>query len=156
MEENKYLNEEKYQATAKKLKSIGKTVLIIGIVILVIGVLCTIIGFIKFSMGGLDSVTNTNAFEMPDFSGVGFGFILFFIGMIADGIGSTMSMIGGVMLFIGYKREIHAFTTQQAMPVVKETVNDITPTVASSAGSIAKEVSKGLAEGKEEAKKGDE
>ena len=156
MEDNKYLNEEKYQATAKKLKGIGKKVLIIGIIILVIGILCTIFGFITFMFSGASSVTSTEVFEMPDFSGVGIGVILFIVGMVLDGLGSTMSMVGGIMLFVGYQREIRAFTTQQAIPVVKETVNDITPTVATAAGSIAKEVSKGLAEGKEAAKSEDE
>ena len=66
-----------------------------------------------------------------------------------------LTMIGGIMLFVGYQREIKAFTTQQAMPVVKETVKDVTPTVASAAGSIAKEVSKGIEEGKSEIHKED-
>ena len=149
MEENKYLNEEKYQATAKKIKKIGKTVL------LVIGIVCTIIGFVTFSTTGINTVTSFTD-DVPDFSGlgsgVGLGFVLFLIGMFGDGIGSTLTMIGGVMLFIGYKREIQAFTTQQAMPVVKETVNDVTPTVSKAAGSVAKEISKGIMEAREELK----
>ena len=155
MEENKYLNEENYQATAKKIKKIGKITLIIGIIILVIGIACTIGGFIGFGKGSIDSF-NTPTYDKPDVSGVGFGFLLFFLGMITDGLGTTLVMIGGVMLFIGYKREIRAFTTQQAMPVVKETVKDVTPTVASAAGSIAKEVSKGIAEGKSEVNKNED
>ncbi len=152
MEEKKYLNEENYQRAAKKLKSTGKVILIIGIIILLAGIVCLITGFIKFSTGGLDAVQSFGT----DVSGVGNGFALFVIGMFGLFLGGLLATIGGVMLFVGYQREIKAFTTQQAMPVVKETVNEVTPTVASAAGSIAKEVSKGIAEGKEEAQKGDE
>ena len=151
MEEKKYLNEEKYQQAAKKLKNIGKIILIIGIIILIAGLGCLVTGFIKFGTGGFDAVqsfgTNT--------TGVQGGFALFVIGMFVFGFGSMLTMIGGIMLFIGYQREIKAFTTQQAMPVVKETVKDVTPTVATAAGSIAKEVSKGIAEGKAESQKED-
>ena len=149
MDDKKYLNEEAYQKAAKKLKGTGKVILIIGIVILLAGIICLITGFIKFSTGGLEAVDSFGT----DVSGVTGGFTMFVIGMFVLGLGSLLTTIGGVMLFIGYQREIKAFTTQQAMPVVKETVKDVTPTVASAAGSIAKEVSKGIAEGKSEVNK---
>lgn len=46
-------------------------------------------------------------------------------------------------------REIAAFATQQGMPVAKETIDEITPTVANAAGTIAKEISKGINSNKE-------
>lgn len=68
---------------------------------------------------------------------------------------SGMMIMGGVMvliftalisgnLFMIYKRrEILAFTAQQSIPVVKEGIEEMTPTI----GNVAKEVTKGISSG---------
>lgn len=58
-------------------------------------------------------------------------------------------MISSSIYMFGKGREIAAFATQQGMPVAKETIDEITPTVANAAGTIAKEISKGINSNKE-------
>ena len=45
------------------------------------------------------------------------------------------------------RREIMAYTVQQVMPVAKEGIDKISPTIAKATGNIAKEVTKGIKEG---------
>ena len=55
-------------------------------------------------------------------------------------------MIAGVIYIFAKRREITAYTTQQVMPVVKEGIDDITPTVANAVGEVAKEIKEGINE----------
>lgn len=58
------------------------------------------------------------------------------------------SMFCGVLyLSLIKRREIMAYTIQQVMPVAKEGIDKISPTVAKATGNIAKEVTKGIKEG---------
>ncbi len=58
------------------------------------------------------------------------------------------SMFCGVLyLSIIKRREIMAYTVQQVMPVAKEGIDKISPTIAKATGNIAKEVTKGIKEG---------
>ena len=54
------------------------------------------------------------------------------------------SMIAGSIYIFGKRREIAAFTTQQVMPVAKEGINEMAPTIGNAAGEIAKGIKKGL------------
>ena len=49
------------------------------------------------------------------------------------------------------RREIVAFTTQQVMPVAQEGIEKMAPTIGSAAGTIGKELAKGIKEGINEA-----
>lgn len=49
MNNEKYLSEEKYQETNKKVNNTSKILLIIGIILLVVGVIITITGFVNFN-----------------------------------------------------------------------------------------------------------
>lgn len=176
MKDNKkLLSEEKYQENNAKVKKIAKILLIIGIIILVIGTLLMIIGFMnagnnisnEFNEFGENAFNNINSMD-EDATISGFqdtfnnatnttkgifnGFGLGALGMFLDFIGSSLVLVGGVMMFIAHRREITAYTTQQVMPVAQEGIEKITPTVANAAGSIAQSVSKGIQEGKNEAK----
>ena len=157
MEENKYLNEEQYQKNNAKVKKIGKVLLICGAIVLVLGLVSIVLGFFNMKTTSVESFNSLNDSNFEDASNIVGGFFgsfgLFALGGFLDFVGTALLMVGGILMLVSHKREITAYTTQQAMPVVKETVNDVTPTVANAAGSIAKEVSKGIAEGKEEAKK---
>ena len=46
--------------------------------------------------------------------------------------------------FISKGREIAAFTTQQAMPIAKEGIDEMAPTIGNAAKEIAKGIKKGL------------
>ncbi len=60
---------------------------------------------------------------------------------------TTLPMIGGILLLIAKRRHITAFTTQQVLPVAQEGIVKMAPT----AGVVAREISKGIVEGKNEA-----
>ena len=72
------------------------------------------------------------------------------LGGFMSTIGFSITIAGGIMLLLGHKREITAYTTQQVMPVAQEGIEKITPTVANAAGSIAQSISKEIQEGKKE------
>lgn len=181
MEQEKYLSEEKYQETNKKVKKTSKTLLIIGAILLVIGIIMIIAAFVNFKNSerkAMDSFNNSasNLFDsfnnsinndddgeefvnsmkesvtagtdssMDSFTSVG----LYALGGFVSSAGFVLLIVGGVMAYMAHRREITAYTTQQTMPIKKETINDITPTVADAAGTIAKSVSQGFEEGKKE------
>lgn len=180
MEQEKYLSEEKYQETNKKVKKTSKTLLIIGAILLVIGIIMTIAGFISFKNASnntmnsfnnsaanmfdsfnnsinnddgeefvnsmKESVTSVTDSSKDSFTSVG----LYALGGFVSSAGVVLLIVGGVMAYMAHRREITAYTTQQTMPIKKETINDITPTVADAAGTIAKSVSQGFEEGKKE------
>lgn len=52
-------------------------------------------------------------------------------------------MISGSIYMFAKRREITAFTAQQVMPVAKEGIDEMAPTI----GNVAKEISKGIKEG---------
>ena len=179
MEQEKYLSEEKYQETNKKVKKTSKTLLIIGAILLVIGIIMIIAAFVNFKNSerkAMDSFNNSasNMFDSfnnsndddgeefvnsmkesvtsvtdsskDSFTSVG----LYALGGFVSSAGFVLLIVGGVMAYMAHRREITAYTTQQTMPIKKETINDITPTVADAAGTIAKSVSQGFEEGKKE------
>lgn len=180
MEQEKYLSEEKYQETNKKVKKTSKILLIIGAILLVIGIIMIIVAFVNLKNSErnvMDSFNNSasNLFDsfnnsinnddgeefvnsmkesvtagtdssMDSFTSVG----LYALGGFVSSAGFVLLIVGGVMAYMAHRREITAYTTQQTMPIKKETINDITPTVADAAGTIAKSVSQGFEEGKKE------
>ena len=150
MEEKKYLNEEDYQRYTAKLKKIGKILLIVGLALFVISIVLVIIGSITF---GSTMVTENATSAL---GGMG----LFAIGSFGSVFSFGLAGVGGMILFIAHRREITAYTTQQVMPIAKEGIEEMTPTVAKAtekmapaAGKVAKEVAKGIKEGLEEDKK---
>lgn len=181
MEQEKFLSEEKYQETNKKVKKTSKILLIIGAILLVIGIIMIIAAFVNFKNSerkAMDSFNNSasNLFDsfnnsinndddgeefvnsmkesvtagtdssMDSFTSVG----LYALGGFVSSAGFVLLIVGVVMAYMAHRREITAYTTQQTMPIKKETINDITPTVADAAGTIAKSVSQGFGEGKKE------
>ncbi len=144
MEDNKYLNEQKYQEGNKKIKKIGKILLIIGIIILIGSFIMMIVYFSRFGntiVSGIRSNGDVNNTQMAKsiFGSLG----LFVLGIFMNMIGFGLTVGGGILLFISHRREITAYTTQQVMPVAKEGLNEISPEI----GNVAKEVTKGIKEG---------
>ena len=180
MEQEKFLSEEKYQETNKKVNNTSKILLTIGIILLVVGVIITITGFVNFNktrnnmMNSFNnsasnmfdsfnnSIDNDDGREFVDSmkesatsitvsSNNSFNSVMLIgLGGFISVAGFVLLIVGGVMAYIAHRREITAYTTQQTMPIKKETINDITPTVADAAGTIAKSVSQGFEEGKKE------
>ena len=54
------------------------------------------------------------------------------------------SMIAVSIYIFGKRREIAAFTTQQVMPIAKEGINEMAPTIGNVAGEIAKGIKEGM------------
>lgn len=181
MEQEKFLSEERYQETNKKVNNASKILLTIGIILLVVGVIITITGFVNFNktrnnmMNSFnnstsnmfdsfnnsinndddgrefvdsmkESATSITASSKNSFNGV----MLIGLGGFISVAGFALIIAGGGMTYMAHRREITAYTTQQTMPIKKETINDITPTVADAAGTITKSVSQGFEEGKKE------
>ena len=119
MNNKEYLNEEQYQKTKKKLSKIGTILLCIGIPFAIIGFVTT---FVIHSENNL--------------------FFFMFLGM-------PMIFIGFFLIMTSHMREISAFTAQQQMPIVKEGIEKISPSV----GVAAKEIAKGIKEGLNEEEK---
>lgn len=67
------------------------------------------------------------------------GFIIFMFGMISLSV-----------YVIAKRREIMAFTAQQVMPVAKEGIEEIAPTLGNAASSIAKGIKEGINEADKE------
>ncbi len=133
--EKKYLNEEKYQKTNKKVKVAGIILLILGI----IAILAAIgLAIYVFTSGNVDE-----------------NIVLFILGTLPlIFVGAVMLSFGMLVEYMGHAREINAYMTQQQIPVVKETVEEMTPIAKESAeemapamGTIAKEITKGIKEG---------
>lgn len=123
------------------------------------------IDLIEYSLSGtwcVDAKAKNNSYtskycsikkELDKISSDTKAFDLIMDGIIFYGFG-IMTLIGlastSLMTYLTAKgREIAAFATQQGMPVAKETIDEITPTVANAAGTIAKEISKGINSNKE-------
>ena len=100
----------------------------------------------SFANSMKESVTSAKSSSNDTFT----SFILLALGCFVSSAGVVLLIIGGVMAYMAHRREITAYITQQTMPIKKETINDITPTVADAAGTIAKSVSQGFEEGKKE------
>ncbi len=144
MENKKYLNEESYQKNNNKVKKIGKTLLIIGIIALVISFIILVLGFIGFGSSFTGGIGEPSQMAKGAFSGMG----LLVLGGVINSVGFLFTISGGIVLLVAHRREITAYGVQQVMPVAKEGIEKITPTIANAAGSIAESISKGIENGK--------
>lgn len=61
----------------------------------------------------------------------------------------AFGMISFSIFMIAKRRHILAFTAQQAIPVVKEGIDEMAPTLGNAVGEIAKEIKKGLSDDEE-------
>lgn len=120
MNNNEFLNEEKYQKASKKINIVGSILLIIGILMLISSITIIILAF---------TVLNN-----PMLIGVAGPLLVFGIAFL--GFGSQAKLIGNA-------RSITAYFTQQQMPIAKEGIKEIAPSV----GKVAEEITKGIKEG---------
>ena len=150
MENKEYLNEETYQKSNQKVKKIGNILIIVGLVLLIGGFILTILGFLGFGR----QITNGMEMGQPGVNpnGVFSSFGGFAIGGFMMVPGLFITAVGFMVRFlIGNRREITAYTTQQVMPVAKEGIEKMAPTIGSAVGTIGKELAKGIKEGINEA-----
>ena len=168
MKQTEYLSEERYQENNAKVKNVGKILLIIGIITIIISFILLVVGFIgtgNSAMNGFNSISNEMSNNFNSFGNINDGIsanvsevqntasgIFGNIGMFAIGsfmltIGFGLTIAGGIVMFIAHRREITAYTTQQVMPIAKEGIEKMTPTV----GNAVKEIAKGIKEGMNEA-----
>lgn len=117
MNNKEYLNEEQYKKTKKKLNMISNILLCVGVVLAIITITL--------------QMTNSDNTMLMGLLGV-FGFFMIPIGIF--------------LKVTSHMREISAFTTQQQMPIAKEGIEKISPSV----GVAAKEIAKGVKEGLKE------
>ena len=140
MSADEHLNEEKYQKTNRKLKRAGSIMMIIGglmLCLLIVGIVTQIASF------------STHRGE--------FNPLLTAVAGFAGVFGLPILAIGAYLRFvIANGRNITSYFAQQQMPIAKEGIEKATPVVGKAAGSIAKEISKGIQEGKAESAKGEE
>jgi len=149
MQENKYLNEERYQQSVNKIKKISKILLIIGISLLIVGIIIIILGFMGF---GKTATNGMNSFDFQSTSSGIFGsFGLTALGGFMIFIGFGLTFGGIITTVVAHGREIKAFTVQQTMPIAKEGIETIAPSVGKAAETISKSIARGIAEGKKEA-----
>ena len=149
MQNEKYLSEERYQQNNKKVKIIGNILIIIGLVLLIGGFILTISGFLGFGnqvtngmQMGQEGINPNRIFS--SFGGFAIGGFMMVPGLFLTGIGFM------VRFLIGNRREITAYTAQQVMPVAKEGIEEIAPTIGNAVGEIAKGIKKGINEADKE------
>ena len=125
--DNNYLSEKKYKDTKKGINKVGLFSLIIGLIVEFVSIILVILTFINIDKNSSQRTI-----------------IMFAIGAFSLLIGFVFARFGSKMLFIGHRREIAAFTTQQVMPVAKEGIEQMSPTIGKAAGEIAKGIKEGL------------
>ena len=146
----KYLNESNYQKTKSKLRILGVILLFLGLIALIASIVLVILGFTHMGNSVVSGFNNIESGSEHTGLVVGmsksFGFTSagFFVGFI----GFVFFIAGIFILTLASRREIIAFNAQQALPVEREIIDEITPTAAKSAEEIARGIKKGLKEGK--------
>ena len=118
---------------------------------IVLGFLFLILGFTGFGKTGMDAA-GTNFDPSQTAKGIFGGLGLFALGGFLDSFGLFVTGIGAIIMIMAHRREITAFTTQQVMPVAKEGINEMAPTIGNAVGEIAKGIKKGLNEADKEEK----
>ena len=124
--EGKYLNEEKYQKINKNINKEGLALFMIGILMEITSIIVVVISII-----GITNNTNSSIFPL-------------IICALLIAFGGVAVKLGMNLLFVGHKREIVAFQAQQVMPVAKEGIEQMSPTIGKAAGDIAKGIKEGL------------
>lgn len=197
MSERKYLNEENYQKSEKKIKLIALFILIIG---LFIGGFLIYIGITKPQLDKMEKlratleekrrelVNNEIVYEEMSKYTDGEVYDLYVITKALDpsfaycefdefknnsitkeyctaknsvsDFSISVKIIGGVFIslatcmisfsiyMVAKRRNIFAFQAQQVIPVAKEGIEEMAPTIGNAAGEIAKGIKKGLKDDK--------
>ena len=140
-----FLSEENYQKNNKKVKIIGNILITIGLIMFVVGLILIISGFLGFGNQITTGMELGQGGINP--SGISSSFGGFAVGGFMMVPGLFLTAIGFIVRFlIGNRREITAYTTQQVMPIAKEGIEKMAPTIGNAVGEISKGIKKGLSE----------
>ena len=130
--ENKYLNEEQYQKANRKIKIVGTIVIVLGLALLGFGIYTLIMSnkIVEPSM------TSSNWFSVSSSKMKMQSMGMFMV------IPSIFVIIVGCMIrfVIPNQRQIMAYKLQQMIPLTKEGVEEMTPTMK----KVASEITKGI------------
>lgn len=133
-----YLNETSYQKNNKKVKLAGIIVIVIGICLLCAGII-TAVSAARLEVpelgepGWYESESNKNNTT--------------FLGLFMVMIGIFLTAMGCKIRFgIGNRRQIMAYRTQEVMPITREGVEKMTPTMRTAAREIARGVKEGFSD----------
>ena len=129
-EKKKFLSEENYQQNKKKIKTLYKVGFAIGVPVLVLAVVLLIIGISKQMSMDFDSAKSGMGFF------IGGGFLLVF--------GSAICGFSAQLAVFAHKRDIASFVATSTVPVVKEVVEDVTPTAGKAIKTVVKSVRDGI------------
>ena len=124
MNNNEYLNEERYKKNNKRIKIFYLILSLVGISMVIGGIILLVIN------------KSVNYFSMEKLMGC----MLILVGVAL----SVLSV--GDMLRHSFTRDIVSYYVQQQMPIVKEGIEKISPTM----GVAAKEITNGIKEGLKE------
>ncbi len=125
-EKKKFLSEENYQQNKAKIKRISKILMCVGVPFIVAGIVLLIVSTVN--MGNFDNSLFDLAFV---------GIPLLFIGMVC-------LMFGIQLAVFAHKRDIASFVATSTVPVVKEVVEDVTPTAGKAIKTVVKSVRDGI------------
>ncbi|MBQ6282313.1 MAG: hypothetical protein IJK66_02100 [Bacilli bacterium] len=132
MMENKYLSEEQYQKANRKIKIAGTIVIVLGLALLGFGIYTLIMSnkIVEPSM------TSSNWFSVSSSKMKMQSMGMFMV------IPSIFVIIVGCMIrfVIPNQRQIMAYKLQQMIPLTKEGVEEMTPTMK----KVASEITKGI------------
>ena len=121
MNNKEYLNEERYQKMNKTFKVLYLILALIGIGMIIGGIILLIVN------------KSVDYFSMEKL-----------IGCVLIVVGIALSILSiGDLLRHAFTRDVVSYYAQQQMPVAKEGIEKMAPSV----GVVAKEVSKGIKEG---------
>ena len=130
--ENKYLSEEQYQKANRKIKIAGTIVIVLGLALLGFGIYTLIMSnkIVEPSM------TSSNWFSVSSSKMKMQSMGMFMV------IPSIFVIIVGCMIrfVIPNQRQIMAYKLQQMIPLTKEGVEEMTPTMK----KVASEITKGI------------
>ena len=130
--ENKYLNEEQYQKANRKIKIAGTIVIVLGLALLGFGIYTLIMS----SKIVEPSMNSSNWFSVSSSKMKMQSMGMFMV------IPSIFVIIVGCMIrfVIPNQRQIMAYKLQQMIPLTKEGVEEMTPTMK----KVASEITKGI------------
>lgn len=140
MAKKEYLSEEEYQKNNKKVKIAGVIVILIGICLLCVGAyFLTSASKMEVPSMGSPNWFETSSAQMEK-EHTGRSIMIF---------GTFITIVGCMIRFgVANQRKIMAYQTQQAMPIAKEGIEKMSPTLGTAAKEIAKGVKEGMSEGK--------
>ncbi len=139
MNEKKHLNEEAYQKTNKKIKIAGIILLAIGLILAITSIFVMTSKTSTTNLNEINTTINATTMSIPNQTQPFKDTETRALGGIMLVFGFALMGFGGCLLFLSHRREILAYSAQQAMPVAKEAIEELTPTIKKAAKDASKD-----------------